>query len=84
MAGSEHSRFPWRELMALGFGRLRLSSAAFWAMTPRELAAAIEGLGGMQIAPPGRAALDGLMARYPDRGAVAATKDEMSDAVLRR
>ncbi len=26
--------------MAFGFGQLRLSSAEFWAMTPRELAAA--------------------------------------------
>ncbi len=29
--------------MAFGFGRLRLSSRDFWAMTPRELAAAVEG-----------------------------------------
>jgi uncharacterized phage protein (TIGR02216 family) len=60
-------RFPWRELMALGFGRLRLDSAAFWAMTPRELAAAIEGLTGVWAAPPDRAALDALMRRFPDR-----------------
>ncbi len=38
--------FPWRQAMAFGFGRLRLSSAAFWAMTPRELAAAAEGAAG--------------------------------------
>jgi len=62
-------RFPWRELMALGFGRLRLTSAAFWAMTPRELAAAAEGLGGRRAAPPPRAALDALMRRFPDRPA---------------
>ena len=41
---TDTARFPWRELMAVGFGRLRLTSAAFWAMTPRELASAIEGL----------------------------------------
>ena len=34
--------FPWQEAMRVGFGVLRLSPAAFWAMTPRELAAAIE------------------------------------------
>ncbi len=27
--------------MAFGFGRLRLSSRAFWRLTPRELAAAL-------------------------------------------
>lgn len=61
-----HARFPWRELMAVGFGRLRLDSAAFWAMTPRELAAAIEGLTGIRAAPPDRAMLDALMRRFPD------------------
>ncbi len=61
------ARFPWRELMALGFGRLRLDSAAFWAMTPREFAAAIEGLTAIRTAPPDRAMLDALMRRFPDR-----------------
>ena len=60
--------FPWRDLMAVGFGRLRLSSRAFWTMTPRELAAAAEGLAGPASEPPGRAALDALMQRYPDEG----------------
>ncbi len=64
---SETAKFPWRELMALGFGRLRLGSAAFWAMTPRELAAAIEGLTGVRATPPDRAMLDALMRRFPDR-----------------
>jgi len=63
---AEAERFPWRELMAVGFGRLRLDSAAFWAMTPRELAAAIEGLTGSHAAPPNRAMLDALMRRFPD------------------
>jgi uncharacterized phage protein (TIGR02216 family) len=59
--------FPWRELMAFGFGRLRLSSRDFWAMTPRELAAAMEGIAGIRPAPPDRATLDRMMTRYPDR-----------------
>lgn len=63
----EGGRFPWGELMALGFCRLRLSSAAFWAMTPRELAAAVEGLVGPRGAPPDRAMLGELMRRFPDR-----------------
>ena len=33
--------FPWAEAMGFAFAVLKLSPAAFWAMTPRELAAAI-------------------------------------------
>lgn len=66
MADTNGGRFPWRELMAVGFGRLRLDSAAFWAMTPRELAAAIEGTTGVRRTPPDRARLEALMRRFPD------------------
>lgn len=51
--------------MRLAFTRWGLSPAAFWALTPRELAAC--------LAPavprdrPERAALDRLMRRFPDR-----------------
>jgi uncharacterized phage protein (TIGR02216 family) len=58
--------FPWRQAMALGFGRLGLSSAEFWALTPRELAAAMEGLFGAGLAPLERRTLEDLMTRYPD------------------
>jgi uncharacterized phage protein (TIGR02216 family) len=68
MTGGEG--FPWRRAMAIGFGRLRLSSAEFWAMTPRELAAAVEGLNGTgTTGPPARADLETLIARYPDEEA---------------
>jgi len=60
------SPFPWREAMGFGLGRLRLPPDAFWRMTPRELAAAMEGVLGKAETPPGRAALDALMDRYPD------------------
>jgi uncharacterized phage protein (TIGR02216 family) len=56
---------PWRRLLAFGIGRLGLSSADFWKLTPRELAAAIDGLTG-RGAPLTRAAFDALAARYPD------------------
>ena len=59
--------FPWRQAMAFGFGRLRLSSCDFWAMTPRELAAAVEGVLGPIATPLDRTALDTLIARYPDK-----------------
>jgi uncharacterized phage protein (TIGR02216 family) len=52
--------------MAIGFGVLRLSSREFWALTPRELAAAIEGLTGRTHAPMDRTRLDDLMRRFPD------------------
>jgi uncharacterized phage protein (TIGR02216 family) len=47
-----------------GLGRLRLSPAAFWALTPKELAAlsgALQPLDGID-----RAALSALMRRWPD------------------
>lgn len=52
--------------MAFGFGRLRLAPNDFWAMTPRELAAAVEGLLGPIPASLERNALDALIARFPD------------------
>jgi uncharacterized phage protein (TIGR02216 family) len=58
--------FPWREAMGFGFGVLRLSPEAFWAMTPRELAYAIETLTGPIAQPMDRSALRDLMTRFPD------------------
>lgn len=58
------TRFPWRRMMELGLGVLRLSPRDFWAATPREIAAAFPA----QHAPTmGRAALDDLMQHFPDR-----------------
>ena len=55
--------------MAAGLGTLRLSPDAFWAMTPRELAAALGATQGRPPAagPPSRAELTRLMQQYPDR-----------------
>lgn len=59
--------------MALGFGCLGLSPSAFWAMTPRELEAAMSGHGAMAFSPsgaPARSDLHELMRQFPDhRGA---------------
>lgn len=57
--------FPWREAIGFGLGVLRLPPRAFWSMTPRELAFAIEAVRG-RGAPLDRAALSALMERYPD------------------
>jgi uncharacterized phage protein (TIGR02216 family) len=59
--------FPWGEAMRLGFGVLHLSSREFWGLTPRELAAAFEGVAGRRTsAPPDRDALGKMMERFPD------------------
>jgi uncharacterized phage protein (TIGR02216 family) len=52
--------------MRLGFGVLRLSAEAFWALTPRELAAACApfGRGAADAMPRGR--LDALLTAFPD------------------
>lgn len=60
----ENGRIDWPGLMRLGLGALRLSPEAFWAMTPRELAAAI----GAQCvaAPMTRDRLRSLARQFPD------------------
>jgi uncharacterized phage protein (TIGR02216 family) len=45
---------------------LRLSPDAFWRMTPRELALAIETIAGRGGEPLPRVAFDQLMRSYPD------------------
>ncbi|HEY8261617.1 MAG TPA: rcc01693 family protein [Methylosinus sp.] len=68
-AGCDRSNpppFPWGRAMAFGFGVLRLSPGAFWSMTPRELAAAAEGVYGRAPSAPSRATLEALMRDFPD------------------
>ena len=57
--------FPWDEAIGFGLGVLRLTPQAFWAMTPRELALAINAATGVS-APLRRADLEMLMMRFPD------------------
>jgi uncharacterized phage protein (TIGR02216 family) len=53
--------------MAMGLGTLRLTPSVFWAMTPRELEAALRGAFGIASAEPlSRADLTALMQLYPD------------------
>ena len=54
--------------MSAGLGTLRLAPSHFWAMTPRELAAALDSLSPFRHtpAPLARSDLDRLMARFPD------------------
>jgi uncharacterized phage protein (TIGR02216 family) len=53
--------------MATGFGLLRLSPQAFWAMTPREFERAMSVLGTTRTGAPGKAQLAELMKRFPDQ-----------------
>jgi uncharacterized phage protein (TIGR02216 family) len=53
-------------MIGFGLGTLRLAPDAFWKMTPRELAFAIEMLTGRTGAPLARAELSALMTRFPD------------------
>lgn len=52
--------------MAFGLGVLRLPPAMFWAMTLREVAAAVRGMAPRREAL-GRDVLAEMMRRYPDR-----------------
>ncbi len=59
--------------METGLGRLRLPAEAFWAMTPREFAAACAGAFGAAGGATDAGSLRALMAQFPD---AAATKQE--------
>ena len=57
--------------MAFGLGVLRLSPDAFWAMSLREVMAAMDGAGigagASSVKAPDQADLARLMAQFPDR-----------------
>ena len=55
--------FPWQAAMRFGLGELRLAPRDFWAMTPRELAAA---MGPGAPGRPTRAWLEAQSALFPD------------------
>lgn len=59
--------FPWQSIMQLGLGRLRIPPEQFWAMSPRELSAALAGLLGPSPSrvPLSRREFDGLAQRFP-------------------
>ncbi len=70
MTSTQGEGLAWVELMRLGLGTLRLPPEVFWTMTPVELQRALEGAGILAIGGAGswmeRAALEGLMERFPD------------------
>jgi len=52
--------------MGFGLGVLRLPPEAFWRMTPRELAAAMDAVLGPRAVALDRASFAALSARFPD------------------
>ncbi|MCA0423662.1 MAG: phage tail assembly chaperone [Proteobacteria bacterium] len=58
--------FPWSEALGFALARLHLSPEAFWAMTPRELAAAIRFVGGGEAPSLDRQQLQALIEAFPD------------------
>ncbi len=58
--------FPWEQAIGFGLGILRLSPDAFWRMTPRELAHALNAVSGPSAQPMDRTAFCDLMQRFPD------------------
>ncbi|MEP2943581.1 MAG: phage tail assembly chaperone [Hyphomicrobiales bacterium] len=58
--------FPWDNVMTFGFAVLKLSSAEFWAMTPREIAHAMRAFSPDAAMAPSRNDLRKLMQLYPD------------------
>lgn len=58
--------FPWDDVMAIGFGLLRLSPKTFWSMTPIEFERASAALSRGRGMPPARADLAALMRAFPD------------------
>lgn len=65
-AAGETGTFPWRRAMEFGLGQLGRSPREFWAMTPRELEAAVAGAFGRGPVPLAREELETLMSRFPD------------------
>lgn len=58
--------FPWDAVVHAGLCLLRLPARDFWAMTPREIRAALGGLR-PDAGPIDRQALQTLMTAFPDR-----------------
>jgi len=57
--------FPWDVAIHAGLCLLRLPAKDFWAMTPREMQAALGGLR-PRVTVPDRSGLEMLMGAFPD------------------
>lgn len=66
---TQEQGFDWDLLMRFGLGVLGLGPRDFWAMTPRELDAAMKGRLGIleDWKPMDKSALASLISRFPDQ-----------------
>ena len=63
MSAAGGEGFPWQRIMHMGLHVLRLPPPVFWAMTPKELAAAC---GPGRAGAMERAVLSQMMEEFPD------------------
>ena len=64
-AGQAARPFPWDAIARFGFAVLRLTPEAFWKMTPRELALAMDAFSTSAL-PLGRTDFEQLLQQFPD------------------
>ena len=64
-AGQAARPFPWDAIARFGFAVLRLTPEAFWKMTPRELAMAMDAIGARN-GPLARGDFEQLLQQFPD------------------
>lgn len=58
---------PWPELMRIGMGQLRMAPDQFWACTPKEFKAVLEGATGKSSEQTiSRSILNDLIRQHPD------------------
>ena len=58
---------PWSDLMRVAMGQLQLSPAQFWASTPKEIKAMMEGAFGTSVwQPMPKDVFDQLQQKFPD------------------
>lgn len=57
---------PWAQMMAFGFGKLKLSPAQFWSMSLPEMASAMRWYAGDAAAPMTQETLQSLLTQFPD------------------
>lgn len=71
MTETDCPALPWRELMEFGLGELGLSPTQFWAMSLKEICAAINGKRQLRFkdtgGAPSGADLAELIAAFPDK-----------------
>lgn len=64
---AEATKLPWSQIMAIGFGHLKLPPSEFWKMTLRELEAAVADQFSNAVSPINKNTFLELAEAYPDK-----------------